>query len=101
MSGSKTNSLAMLQLYFPSASRARVTRFWHRLSPPALAQQLLRAATAANIEQDRLRAFLSEHFEELRKVRAVLMLCELPITAGAIPDAGPRVGNENFHRITL
>ncbi|SDU13741.1 hypothetical protein [Pseudomonas mediterranea] len=122
MSESDPNHLAILQLYFPSASRARVTRFWHRLSPPALAQHLLRVATAAKIEQvmlrtvtaaylpgqrlthhhpelggmrhpqclelldteSRLRAFLSDHAEELRKVRAVLMLCELPITQATV-----------------
>ena len=55
MSESKPNRLTTLQLYFPSASRARVTRFWHRLSPPALAQHLLRVATAAKIEQVILR----------------------------------------------
>ncbi|MBH3344149.1 hypothetical protein I5O09_10365 [Pseudomonas parafulva] len=120
MSESKPNRLTLLQLYFPSASRARVTRFWHRFSAPTLAQHLLRVATAARIEQvilrtvaagylpgqrfshyhpelggmrhpqclelldteDRLRAFLRDHSEELRKVRAVLMLCELPITDG-------------------
>lgn len=136
MNESKPNRLTILQLYFPSASRARVTRFWHRLSPPALAQHLLRVAAAAKIEQvilrtvtagylpgqrlshhhpelggirhpqylelldseDRLRAFLSDHAEELRKVRAVLMLCELPITDGSTPNADlPVEGVSNRH----
>ncbi|WP_425930323.1 hypothetical protein [Pseudomonas sp. NyZ201] len=120
MSDSEPNRPTLLQLYFPSASRTRVTKFWHRFSAPTLAQHLLRVATAAKIEQvilrtvtagylpgqrlshyhpeiggmrhpqclelldteDRLRAFLSDHAEELLKVRAVLMLCELPDTDG-------------------
>ncbi|KPY36398.1 hypothetical protein ACTACM_13460 [Pseudomonas fragariae (ex Marin et al. 2024)] len=110
--------LTALQLYFPGASRARVTSFWHHLSAPALAQHLLKVAQKAKIEQvmlktisagylpsyrishhhpelgdmrhpqclelldteDKLRAFLRDHADELRKVRAVLLLCELPLT---------------------
>ncbi|MGJ7505605.1 MULTISPECIES: hypothetical protein [unclassified Variovorax] len=34
--------------------------------------------------EERLRAFMHEHAEELRKVRAVLFLCELPLV-----DHGP------------
>ncbi|MEA9980075.1 hypothetical protein, partial [Pseudomonas sp. RTS4] len=106
------NHITALHLYFPAASRAKVTRFWHYLSAPALAQHLLTIARGANIEQamlrhitagylpgqrlslhhpevnsmrhpqclelldteDRLRAFMHEHAEELRKVRAVLLL---------------------------
>ena len=110
--------LTALQLYFPGASRARVTSFWHHLSAPALAQNLLKVAQKAKIEQvmlktisagylpghrishhhpelgdmrhpqclelldteDKLRAYLRDHADELRKVRAVLFLCELPLT---------------------
>ncbi|QXZ14641.1 DUF190 domain-containing protein [Pseudomonas sp. AO-1] len=114
--------ITALHLYFPAASRAKVTRFWHRLSPPVLAHHLLNVARRANIKQamlrsisagylpgqrlshhhpevssmrhpqclelldteERLRAFMHEHAEELRKVRAVLLLCELPLEQGEL-----------------
>lgn len=114
----RQDRLTALQLYFPGASRAWVTHFWHHLSAPALAQHLLKIAQKAKIEQvmlkpisagylpgqrlshhypelgdirhpqclelldteDRLRAFLRDHADELRKVRAVLVLCELPLS---------------------
>ncbi|MET3493439.1 hypothetical protein [Variovorax boronicumulans] len=117
---SRTHALTALRLYFPANSRARPTRFWHRLSAPALAQHLLAVARRAGIQQAllyqigsgylpgerlshhhleghalrhpqclelldseaRLRAFMQEHAEELRKVRAVLFACELPMSAG-------------------
>ncbi|MFT3721785.1 hypothetical protein [Pseudorhodoferax sp.] len=109
--------LAALRLYFPVATRARATRFWHHLSAPALAQHLLKAAQDAKLLQamlhpvssgylpggrmshhhpelngmrhpqclelldseHRLRDFMHQHAEELRKVHAVLFLCELPL----------------------
>jgi len=40
-----------LRLYFPTRSRAAATRFWHRLSAPALAQHLLAAAKRAHVQQ--------------------------------------------------
>ncbi|MGH8417892.1 MAG: hypothetical protein ACRER8_11510 [Pseudomonas sp.] len=117
MKETRPDRLTALQLYFPGASRARVTNFWHHLSAPALAQHLLKAALKAKIEQvmlkpisagylpghrlshhhpelgdmrhpqclelldteEKLRTFLSEHADELCKVRAVLLLCELPL----------------------
>lgn len=112
----KTNHVAALRLYFPVGSRAKISRFWHHLSAPALAHHLLTVARHAKIDQailyqvtsgylpgerlshhhpevvtmkhpqclelidseDRLRAFMHEHAEELQKVRAVLFQCELP-----------------------
>ncbi|MFT3814666.1 MAG: hypothetical protein QM740_15020 [Acidovorax sp.] len=109
--------LAALRLYFPAATKAQATRFWHRLSAPALAQHLLKVAKAAKLHQailhqvssgylpgerlshhhpeltdmrhpqclelldaeHRLRDFMHAHAEELRKVHAVLFLCELPL----------------------
>ncbi|RMK68531.1 hypothetical protein IPC87_14870 [Pseudomonas aeruginosa] len=116
---SKTSQqhIAALRLYFPIATKAKVTRFWHHLSAPALAHHLLTVAKKANIVQamlhqissgylpgerlshhhpeltgmrhpqclelldteQRLRDFMLEHAEELRKVHAVLFLCELPL----------------------
>jgi len=116
---SKTSQqhIAALRLYFPIATKAKVTRFWHHLSAPALTQHLLTVAKKANIVQamlcqvssgylpgerlsqhhpeltgmrhpqclelvdteQRLRDFMHEHAEELRKVHAVLFLCELPL----------------------
>lgn len=121
------HDLIALRLYFPSASRATATRFWHRLSAPALAQHLLAVARQAKIQQallyqigsgylpgerlthhhpevqamrhpqclelldseDRLRAFMHEHAEELRKVRAVLFVCELSINAVGSDSMNP------------
>lgn len=115
---SRTHDLTALRLYFPANSRAKATRFWHRLSAPALAQHLLAVARRSGIQQallyqigsgylpgerlthhhleghamrhpqclelldseERLRAFVQEHAEEMRKVRAVLFACELPMT---------------------
>lgn len=109
--------LIALRLYFPMGSKANVTRFWHHLSAPALAQHLLAVAKHAQIHQallyqiasgylkgervthhhpevsamrhpqclelldteERLRSFMREHAEELRKVRAVLFVCEVPL----------------------
>ncbi|RMS98681.1 hypothetical protein ALP56_04910 [Pseudomonas coronafaciens pv. oryzae] len=66
--------LTALQLYFPGASRARVTSFWHHLSAPALAQHLLKVAQKAKIEQVMLKTIsagylpghrISHHHPEL------------------------------------
>lgn len=46
-----TTDLTALRLYFPISARARATRFWHRLSAPALAQHLIHAARRAGIQQ--------------------------------------------------
>lgn len=123
----RAHDLIALRLYFPSGSRAKATRFWHRLSAPALAQHLLAVARQAKIQQallyqigsgylpgerlthhhpevqamrhpqclelldseDRLRAFMHEHSEELRKVRAVLFVCELSINAAGSDSVDP------------
>lgn len=115
----RTHDLTALRLYFPANTRAQATRFWHRLSAPALAQHLLVVARRSGIQQallyqigsgylpgerithhhlegqamrhpqclelldseERLRAFMQEHAQEMRKVRAVLFACELPIHA--------------------
>jgi PII-like signaling protein len=112
------SQLTALRLYFPLSARARATRFWHRLSAPALGQHLLHAAHRARIQQavlhpvaagylpgdrmsqthlesspgrlpqcielidteSRLRRFLHDHAEELKKVRVVLYRCELPLS---------------------
>lgn len=112
-----SQTIAALRLYFPTATRAKVTRFWHHLSAPALAHHLLTVAKKANILQamlhrvssgylpgermshqhpeltgmrhpeclelldteQRLRAFMHEHSDELKKVHAVLFLCEVPL----------------------
>lgn len=117
----RTHHLTALRLYFPANSRATATRFWHRLSAPALAQHLLAVARRAGIQQallypvssgylpgerlthhhlegqamrhpqclelldseERLRAFMQEHVEEMHKVRSVPFACELPMTASA------------------
>ncbi|WP_295542328.1 hypothetical protein [uncultured Pseudacidovorax sp.] len=119
----RTHDLTALRLYFPASSRAKATRFWHRLSAPALAQHLLGVARRSGLQQallyqigsgylpgerlthhhldgsamqhpqclelldseERLRAFMQEHAEEMRKVRAVLFACELPMT---VPEPG-------------
>jgi hypothetical protein len=115
---SNDQRIAALRLYFPLATRARATRFWHHLSAPALAHHLIDVAKRANILQAmlhhissgylpgerlshhhpeisgmrhpqclelvdteaRLRQFIHDHADELRKVHAVLLLCELPLT---------------------
>lgn len=51
MTEHRQDRLTALQLYFPGASRARVTNFWHHLSAPALAQHLLKVAQKAKIDQ--------------------------------------------------
>jgi len=122
-----THDLTALRLYFPANSRAKATRFWHRLSAPALAQHLLTVARRSGIQQallyqigsgylpgerlthhhleghamrhpqclelldseQRLRAFMQEHAEEMHKVRAVLFACELPMT---VPEPGSTTG---------
>lgn len=109
--------LTALRLYFTQAARAKPTKFWHRLSAPALSNRLLKAARRNGIQQalmqtvhsgylpglelshhhiegtsahhplcielidgeERLRAFLREHEDELQNVRAVLFRCEVPI----------------------
>ncbi len=110
--------LVALRLYFPfSTKTGRSTRFWHRLTAPALADHLLAMARRSRIAQamlhpvergylpgaglshrhpelngmrhphclelldteQRLRDFVADHAEELRKVHAVLFLCELPL----------------------
>ncbi|MBB3181193.1 DUF190 domain-containing protein [Variovorax sp. Sphag1AA] len=43
--------MASLRLYFPLSARARGTRFWHRLSAPALGHHLLQCARRAHIHQ--------------------------------------------------
>ncbi|NQE50682.1 DUF190 domain-containing protein [Herbaspirillum rubrisubalbicans] len=45
------NDITVLRLYFPLAARARATRFWHRLSAPALARHLVAVAHRAGIAQ--------------------------------------------------
>jgi len=123
----RTHDLTALRLYFPANSRATPTRFWHRLSAPALAQHLLGVARRSGIQQallyqigsgylpgerlthhhleghamrhpqclelldseERLRAFMQEHALEMRKVRAVLFACELPMT---VPEPGSTAG---------
>ena len=44
MMSTKPATLAALRLYFPGASTAKATRFWHRLSAPALAHHRKRSA---------------------------------------------------------
>ncbi|RZI71676.1 MAG: hypothetical protein EOP13_17400 [Pseudomonas sp.] len=46
-----THDLTALRLYFPANSRAAPTRFWRRLSAPALAQHLLGVARRSGIQQ--------------------------------------------------
>jgi hypothetical protein len=113
--------IAALRLYFPLSSKAGATRFWHRLTAPALADHLLAVARKARIVQavlhqvshgylpgerlshhhpeltgmrhpqclelldteQRRRDFALAHAEELRKVHAVLFLCELPLAHNA------------------
>ncbi|MFT3801925.1 MAG: hypothetical protein QM766_11965 [Burkholderiaceae bacterium] len=117
MTDAEPRVLAALRLYFPTGAKASATRFWHRLSAPALARHLLQVAVEGDIMQamlhpvitgylpgermshhhpeltdmrhpqclelldtePRLRAFMHEHAHELRKVHAVLFLCELPL----------------------
>lgn len=122
MSRLRPPHLAALRLYFPFSTKAgRPTRFWHRLTAPALADHLLAMARRSRIAQamlhpvergylpgaalsqrhpeltgmrhphclelldteQRLRDFLADHAEELRKVHAVLFLCELPLAHNA------------------
>ena len=45
------SQLSALRLYFPLSARAKGTRFWHRLSAPALGQHLLHVAHRAHIQQ--------------------------------------------------
>ena len=45
------SQLTALRLYFPISARAKATRFWHRLSAPALGHHLLAAARHAHIQQ--------------------------------------------------
>lgn len=37
-------NMTALRLYFPLSARAKPTRFWHRLSAPALSNHLLNEA---------------------------------------------------------
>lgn len=43
--------LTAVRLYFPISARAKATRFWHRLSAPALGHHLLQAAKRSHIQQ--------------------------------------------------
>lgn len=70
--------IAALRLYFPSGAKARVTRFWHRLSAPALAHHLLAVAHKGRIMQAMLHPVsggylpgrrLSHHHPELTGLR--------------------------------
>jgi len=45
------SQLTAVRLYFPISARAKGTRFWHRLSAPALGHHLLQAARLAHIQQ--------------------------------------------------
>lgn len=45
------SQLTSVRLYFPLSARAKSTRFWHRLSAPALGHHLLHAARRAHIQQ--------------------------------------------------
>ena len=45
------SELTALRLYFPVSAKAKATRFWHRLSAPALAHHLLAVARRAGIQQ--------------------------------------------------
>lgn len=45
------SQLIAVRFYFPVSARAKGTRFWHRLSAPALGQHLLNAARRAHIQQ--------------------------------------------------
>jgi len=121
--------IAALRLYFPTASKAKISRFWHHLSAPELAHHLLTVAKKANLFQatlhrvssgylqgerishhhpelthmrhpqclelldteERLRNFATEHAEELRKVHAVLFLCELPLMNTPVAGVATRV----------
>ncbi|MBN6111875.1 hypothetical protein [Xanthomonas bonasiae] len=121
MSQGTQHPIAALRLYFPISSKAGATRFWHRLTAPALADHLLAVARKARIVQavlhqvshgylpgerlshhhpeltgmrhpqclelldteQRLRDFALAHADELRKVHAVLFLCELPLAHNA------------------
>lgn len=40
-----------LRLYFPISAKAKATRFWHKLSAPALAHHLVAVAHRAGIAQ--------------------------------------------------
>ncbi len=40
-----------LRLYFPQSAKAKPTRFWHRLSAPALGHHPLQAARKSGIQQ--------------------------------------------------
>jgi PII-like signaling protein len=44
-------NMTALRLYFPQSARAKPTRFWHRLSAPALSHHLLNAARRSGIHQ--------------------------------------------------
>lgn len=44
-------NMTALRLYFPQSARAKPTRFWHRLSAPALSYHLLSAARRSRIHQ--------------------------------------------------
>lgn len=46
-----TTDTTALRLYFPISARASATRFWHRLSAPALAHHLINAARRSGIQQ--------------------------------------------------
>lgn len=43
--------MTALRLYFPQSARAKPTRFWHRLSAPALSHHLLDRARRSGIHQ--------------------------------------------------
>ena len=45
------HNMTALRLYFPQSARAKPTRFWHRLSAPALSHHLLSAARRSGIHQ--------------------------------------------------
>lgn len=45
------SDLSALRLYFPHTARAKPTKFWHRLTAPALGHRLLAAARRSGIKQ--------------------------------------------------
>ncbi len=44
-------SMMAIRLYFPLSARRKSTRFWHRLTAPALGHHLLGCARRAHIQQ--------------------------------------------------
>jgi PII-like signaling protein len=84
------SQLSSLRLYFPLSARAKATRFWHRLSAPALGHHLLQCARRARIQQAVMHTVQSGYLPGER-----LEHHHVEIAPGRIPQCIELIDTEN------